>query len=1073
MGRAGRKQDRTHPKSKPLRTASFPGGFVGAGGQIGPYKLLRVLGEGGLGIVYLAEQREPVKRQVALKVIKPGMDTKQVIARFEAERQALALLDHPNIAHIFDAGTTEQGRPYFVMEYVKGVPITEHCDRERLSVEDRLQLFSLVCNAIQHAHQKGIIHRDIKPSNILVSVHEDKPLPAVIDFGVAKAIAQRLTEKTLFTEQGQLVGTPEYMSPEQAEMTNQDIDTRSDIYSLGVLLYELLTGLLPFDPSTLRQAAIGEIQRIIREEEPPRPSTKLSSLGAQATKVAEQRRTQVGTLTRRLQKELEWIPLKAIRKERTRRYRSVSELADDIENYLNGAPLIAGPESTVYRVRKFMRRYRSQVAIAGAFVLVLVVGAYITMFTLFTLYQARNQALEHAHVLQEHAHVLQLSNYASQIALAQIAYDSRALGRMKELLWDCPANLRGWEWYRLSFISDRSIQTLSSHADTVTSVTYSPNGSLLASGSADSTVMLWNVQQAISPAGHVVPVLSHWQTLDGHMGEVTSLTFASDGRRLASASYDGTVRVWDVTTGTKQLLIDCVPSEVFCVSFSPDGTRLVTGGSDNAISVWEAQSRDLLKSLPGGHLDNVYAAVFTPNGKQIVSCGDDRNIKVWDLATGQCVRSFPVHEDVDEVNALVLIADGKHVVSGGWDFIIKTWDLSTYQRVKTFKGHEDGIKALAYSAGERRIVSGSADDSIKVWDPDTGAGWLTLHGHDGDVESVAVSPHGRWIASGSRDHTIKLWDTAMPPDVLTLDIPPLDFDEYDEKIHAIDFSPDGRHIVSASGPYMGTMPQGNAVRIWDARSDAVPKVLRGHRDTVEAVTYSPQGDRIVSGSRDGTVRVWDPETGEMLRTLEGHADRVTSVSCSPDGKQIASGSWDGMIKVWNAETGKCMKTLSGHASGVNALDYSRYGDRIVSGGKDNTVKVWNPTTGKLIRTLKGHGEILSVAFSSKGRQRILSGSASGMLEAWNAATGVREFSFAAHMGSVMSVAFSPDGARMIAGGTDDYRVKIWHAETRDELLVLRGHSSKVSSVVFSPDGSRLASGSHDQTIRIWETNPGK
>jgi parallel beta-helix repeat protein len=326
--------------------------------KIEGYHIISTLGEG----VYLAEQQRPVKRRVALKVIKPGMDSKQVIARFEAEEQALALLDHPNIAGVYEAGMSESGQSYFAMEYVKGVRITEHCDRNKLSIEERLKIFLQVCDAIGHAHQKGIIHRDIKPSNILVFTEGENIIPKVIDFGVAKAISQPLTERTLFTEQGQLIGTPEYMSPEQAEMAGQDIDTRTDIYSLGVLLYELLTGALPFEPKTLREAAFAEIQRIIREQDPPRPSTRLTSLGEEAKKVAESRRTAVATLAKRLHKELEWIPLKAMRKERAHRYRSASELADDIQNYLDGAPLIAGPESAAYRIKKFVRRHRLQLA---------------------------------------------------------------------------------------------------------------------------------------------------------------------------------------------------------------------------------------------------------------------------------------------------------------------------------------------------------------------------------------------------------------------------------------------------------------------------------------------------------------------------------------------------------------------------------------------------------------------------------------------------------------------------------------------------------------------------------------
>jgi serine/threonine protein kinase/Tfp pilus assembly protein PilF len=379
-------QDYTNPSKKsqlPGITASLHGSIEQPGSQIGRYKLLHVLGEGGMGIVYLAQQKHPIRRQVALKVIKPGMDSKRIIARFEAERQALALLDHPNIAHVHDAGTTESGRPYFVMEYVKGLSIIEHCDRHKLTVEERLKLFQQVCLAVHHAHQKGIIHRDIKPSNILVSTEDDKAIPKIIDFGVAKAIAQPLTERTLATEESQLLGTPEYMSPEQADMATEDIDTRSDIYSLGVLLYVLLTGALPFDSDTLRTGGIERIRKIIRETDPKTPSARLTNLGESAIKVAHSRQMNIATLAKKLHKELEWIPLKAMRKERSERYRSASELADDIENYLNGAPLIAGPPSTIYRLKKFARRNRALVTGIAAVLAVLIAGIIVS--TLFAI----------------------------------------------------------------------------------------------------------------------------------------------------------------------------------------------------------------------------------------------------------------------------------------------------------------------------------------------------------------------------------------------------------------------------------------------------------------------------------------------------------------------------------------------------------------------------------------------------------------------------------------------------------------------------------------------------------------
>jgi len=367
----------------------------GPGTKIGRYELLELIGEGGMGLVYLAEQKEPVKRLVALKIIKPGMDSAQVIARFEAERQALALLDHPNIAHVFDAGTTETGRPYFVMEYVKGMSITAFCDKRKLNVEKRLRLFEQVCEAINHAHQKGIIHRDIKPSNILISVNGDRAVPKIIDFGIAKAITQPLTEKTFITFQGQLIGTPEYMSPEQVDLEIRDIDTRSDIYSLGVVLYELLTGVLPFEHESLARLGFSEVQRTIREQEPATPSIRLSKLGEKAETIAASRDTHVAALARRLYRELEWIPLKAMHKDRCRRYRSASEMADDIRNYLNGQPLVAGPDSAIYRLSKFIRRHKVLVIALLSLVAGLTIGLIVTLCMYISFQRALDVIFNH------------------------------------------------------------------------------------------------------------------------------------------------------------------------------------------------------------------------------------------------------------------------------------------------------------------------------------------------------------------------------------------------------------------------------------------------------------------------------------------------------------------------------------------------------------------------------------------------------------------------------------------------------------------------------------------------------
>lgn len=390
------------------------------GDQIGVYRLREQIGEGGFGVVFVAEQTKPVRRLVALKVIKPGMDSKEVIARFEAERQALALMNHPNIARVLDAGTTETGRPYFAMELVRGVPITEFCDQHRLSTKERLRIFVDACLAVQHAHQKGIIHRDIKPSNVMVTLHDHRPVAKVIDFGIAKATGRRLTEKTVYTAYGQMIGTPMYMSPEQAQLSGLDVDTRSDVYSLGVLAYELLTGSTPFNKETLDNAGFDEMRRIIIEEEPRRPSLQVSTLKAEhLTTVSDQRKMDFRRLSGNLKGELDWIVMKALEKDRARRYETAASLADDIDRYLKGDAVFACPPTVAYRIDKFFQRNRIAIAVAMAMLLTLVGGIAATSWQAMRATSALNRALKAENLASER---LKESETARQDAQATLNF---------------------------------------------------------------------------------------------------------------------------------------------------------------------------------------------------------------------------------------------------------------------------------------------------------------------------------------------------------------------------------------------------------------------------------------------------------------------------------------------------------------------------------------------------------------------------------------------------------------------------------------------------------------------------
>jgi WD40 repeat protein/serine/threonine protein kinase len=1041
----------------------------GPGTVIARYKLLEQIGEGGFGVVYVAEQQEPVHREVALKVIKLGMDTRQVVARFEAERQALALMDHPNIAKVFDAGATDSGRPYFVMELVKGMPITKYCDQEKLSTIDRLNLFIAVCQAIQHAHQKGIIHRDIKPSNIMVTVQEGKPAPKVIDFGIAKATQQKLTEKTLHTQLEQFIGTPAYMSPEQAEMSGLDIDTRSDIYSLGVLLYELLTGTTPFDANELLKSGLDGMRKIIRENEPPRPSTKLSTmLEAERTTTAKHRALEAPKLISLLRGDLDWIVMKCLEKDRTRRYETVNGLARDIERHLDNEPVVARPPSATYRLQKAWRRNKLVFTAATVVVAALVVGIGVSSWQAIEASRARNAERQQklaaqterdkARVAQKVAEKAQQAEnqqreraekreaeashllYVANMNLAQQAWEQNNVGRVRQLLDDTATSPeRGFEWYYWQRQTHLEIKALRGHLGEVSSVAFSPDGRRIVTGSYDGTAKVWEADSG-----------KELLTLKGHMGAVRSVAFSPDGQRIVTASEDETAKLWEAAKGHDPLTLKGHTSWLTAVAFSADGYRIVTGSGDKTAKVWEAASGRELLTLRG-HNGWIESVAFSPDGQRIVTGSYDETAKVWEARSGRPLLALKGHSA--GIWSVAFSPDGQRVVTGSGDQTAKVWEAESGTDLLTLKGHTSAITSVAFSADGYRIVTGGGDQTAKVWEVVSGLELFTLKGHNGPLRSVAFSPDGQRILTGSLDQTAKVWDAADDRQLLRLK-------GHSDAVTSVAFSPDGQRIATGSDD--GT------VKVWEAGNDRELLPLKGHTGPVKSVAFSPDGRRVVTGSWDQTAKVWEAASGLELFTLKGHNGPLRSVAFSPDGQRILTGSNDQTAKVWDAASGKQLLTLKGHSEAISSVAFSPDGQRIVTGSDDQTARVWEASGGReRFPPLKGHSAgIWSVAFSPDG-QRILTGSFDQTAKVWDAGSGRELFTFKGHSGIIYAVAFSPVGQR-IATGSDDETAKVWDAGSGKELLTLKGHGGAVRSVAFSPDGRRLATGSADHTAKVWE-----
>jgi eukaryotic-like serine/threonine-protein kinase len=1012
------------------------------------FQLTRKLGEGGMGQVWLAEQLSPVRRQVALKLIKAGMYDETVVQRFQSERQSLAIMDHPAIAKVFDAGTTPQGQPYFVMEYVPGLPITDYCDQHKLPIKDRLELFIQACEGVQHAHQKAVIHRDLKPANILVVAVDGKAVPRIIDFGLAKATTREVADQSLLTRFGNLMGTPGYMSPEQLDPNVRDIDTRTDVYSLGVILYVLLTGLEPFETKRWPKPALDELLRQLREEDPPTPSAKVSAHRETSTASASARGTEPKQLARQLWGDLDWVTMKALERDRERRYATPLELGADLRRHLQDEPVVARPASAVYQIRKFVRRHRVAATAVGAVTILAIVASGAAVIAIRKQHEAERQQIRAE--FQKHQadyqamQALQAQSRLLTLTAAQRLRDADVTGAQGIILEVLrhPAFAKARTLAAISVFqdiraADALFAVLSGHDDIVTSAAYSPDGTRIVTASRDKTARIWDSRTGTQLA-----------VLNGHSATVKSATYSPDGTRIVTASGDKTARIWDAQLGSQLAVLSGHSDSVTSAAYSPDGTRIITASHDKTARIWDARTGAQLVVLEG-HLDRVESAAYSPDGRRIVTASADKTARIWDARTGARIAVLAGHGY--SVWSATFSPDGTRVLSASNDTTARVWDVRTGKQLLLLSGHGDAVRSAAYSFDGTRIVTASDDKTVRIWDAVTGSQLSVLAADDRDFMSASYSPDGTRIVTASDNKTARIWNARMDAQLTVLA-------GHSDAVTCATYSPDGEHIVTASID--------RTTRIWDARNGAQLDILR-HGDTVFTAAYSPDATRIVTASSDKIALIWDARTAAKLVVLSGHGDHVFSAAYSSDGTRIVTGSMDKTARIWDARTGLPLRVLSGHTDGVFSAAYSPDGTRIATASWDKTARVWEASTGAQLAVLLGHSQpINTVAFSPDGTHTVTA-SYDKTARVWEARTGTQLAVLSGHGKNVNSAEYSPNGSYIVTA-SDDRTARIWDASTGAQLATLAGHRDAVNFAAYSPDGTRIVTASGDTTARIWD-----